>query len=226
MGGPASVARLPILRSERVLLRQPVPSDVAARVEVARDLEENRMYGGAGEPKTFTEDEVKASLAEYARQDTNTTHAFVIAALAWPDGQPVDEPDGRYVGGVRLSITSLLPADCRARLAIGIFDRRFWSRGYGSEAIRLVLGYAFEQLELHRVDLRVLAYNARAIRAYEKCGFVREGVERESAWVDGGWCDDVIMGILEHEYRAQVRAREPGAGAQPEPTTRAVEGAG
>ena len=40
------------------------------------------------------------------------------------------------------------------------------------------------------------------IRCYEKCGFVREGVERESAWVDGAWADDVLMAILEHEYRA------------------------
>ena len=53
----------------------------------------------------------------------------------------------------------------------------------------------------------VLEYNVRAIRAYEKCGFVREGVERESALVDGAWHGDVIMGILEHEYRSQPWVR-------------------
>lgn len=69
---------------------------------------------------------------------------------------------------------------------------------------RLVLRYAFEDLGLHRVDLRVLEYNDRAIAVYEKCGFVREGVERESANVAGKWHSDLIMGILEHEYRALV----------------------
>lgn len=63
---------------------------------------------------------------------------------------------------------------------------------------------------LHRVDLRVLAYNERAIAAYRKCGFSQEGVERESAWIDGKWFDDVMMSILEDEYRALA----PGWGLQ------------
>jgi RimJ/RimL family protein N-acetyltransferase len=67
--------------------------------------------------------------------------------------------------------------------------------------------YGFEELRLHRIDLRVLDYNARALRAYEKCGFVREGLERESALVDGTWHSDVIMSILEQEYRAQPWAQ-------------------
>jgi RimJ/RimL family protein N-acetyltransferase len=125
---------------------------------------------------------------------------FVIAALAWHDGTACGGADGLCIGGI--SLHSIAEADRRARLAVGIFDRRFWSRGYGSEAIRLLLGHAFSTMGLHRVDLRVLAYNARAIRAYEKCGFIREGVERESALVDGVWHDDIIMSILEREYRA------------------------
>jgi RimJ/RimL family protein N-acetyltransferase len=198
---PGGAAALPTLRGERVVLRLPVPTDVAARVAVPRDPEEHRMYGGSGEPKAFSPAEVEEMLASLQRQDLASGRRFVVAALDWPDGRPVDEPDGRYVGGIRLHHISW--ADRKARLAIGIFDRRFWSRGYGTEAVRLLLRYAFDDLGLHRVDLRVLAYNARAIRCYEKCGFVREGVERESACVDGAWEDDVMMAILESEYRRQ-----------------------
>ena len=72
----------------------------------------------------------------------------------------------------------------------------------GTEASRLVLAYAFEVLLLHRVELRVLAFNERAIACYERCGFRREGVEREGAWIGGEWQSDVIMSILEQEYRA------------------------
>jgi ribosomal-protein-alanine N-acetyltransferase len=56
-------------------------------------------------------------------------------------------------------------------------------------------------MQLHRVDMRVLTFNRRAIGCYEKCGFVHEGVERESVWIDGAWTDDMRMGILEDEYR-------------------------
>jgi RimJ/RimL family protein N-acetyltransferase len=71
----------------------------------------------------------------------------------------------------------------------------------GTEATQLVLKYGFEQLQLHRVSLRMLAYNERAITSYEKAGFKREGIERESALVDGRWYDDVMMGAVADEWR-------------------------
>ncbi len=190
-----------MLLGERVLLRLPVPADIAARVEIPRDPEEHRMYGGSGEPKTFTVPEVEAGLASFAHQDLASGREYVIAALVYPDGKSVAEPDGRYIGSIRLH--GITWCDRRASLAIGIFDRRFWSHGYGAEAVRLLLGYGFGELGLHRIGLRVLAINARAIRCYEKCGFKREGVEREAALIDGAWHDDVMMGILAHEYRVR-----------------------
>ena len=193
---------LPTLRGARVLLRQPaVAEDLAARMEVPADPEQRRMYGQSGPPPPVSAERVRADLAGFAAQDPASERHFVIAALAWPDGRPVESPRGRYVGPARLTVFSWSDGD--ARLAIGIYDRRFWSAGYGTEAIRLLLRYAFDDLGLHRVDLLVIAYNARAIRAYEKCGFVREGVLRESALVDGVRHDDVLMSILEQEYRAQ-----------------------
>ncbi|HEY3083799.1 MAG TPA: GNAT family protein [Chloroflexota bacterium] len=194
-------APLPVLRGDRVLLRQPVPEDLAARLEVPADPELNRMYGGSGDPEPVSAEKMRAMLAGFAEQDLSTVRRFLVAALVWPDGRPIDSPDGRYVGHVRLNFLSW--RDRNARMAMGIYDRRFWSRGFGTEALRLLLRYAFDDLALHRVDLRVIAYNVRAMRCYEKCGFVREGVERECALVDGVWHDDVMMGILEDEYRAQ-----------------------
>src|SRR5262249_48127688 len=95
--------------------------------------------------------------------------------------------------------------DRRASLAIGIDDRTQLGKGLGSEAIALVLEYAFNVLNLHRVSVRVVDYNFRAIRAYQKCGFVIERRERESAFVDGIWHDDIMMAILDYEY-AEFRA--------------------
>ena len=67
---------------------------------------------------------------------------------------------------------------------------------------RQVLGYAFEKMKLHRVELTVLDYNLRGIRCYEKCGFRREGVLRESAFIEGEYHSDIMMSILESEYRS------------------------
>ncbi len=111
------------------------------------------------------------------------------------------EAKGRCIGTARLH--SLDQQNRRARYAIGIFDRAMWSRGYGTEATQLVLDYAFSVLSLHRVDLRVLSFNQRAIACYARCGFVHEGVEREGAFIGGEYQSDVLMSLLEQEWRMQ-----------------------
>ena len=111
----------------------------------------------------------------------------------------VIDVDGRCTGTARLH--QLDEQNRRARYAIGIDSPDDWGQGIGTDATKLVLKFAFEELHLHRVELRVLDYNERAIRCYEKCGFVREGVEREGALVADEFRSDIIMGILENEYR-------------------------
>ena len=72
--------------------------------------------------------------------------------------------------------------------------------GYGTEALRLALGYAFGDLKLHKVYLRVLEYNVRAIRTYEKCGFRVEGILRDEMQVGGRWHALAYMGVLADEF--------------------------
>jgi len=90
--------------------------------------------------------------------------------------------------------------DKRARYAVGIYNQDNWDKGYGQEIAAAVLKYAFQNLRLHKVDLRVLAYNKRAIASYGKSGFVREGILRENAFINNEWHDDVVMSILCHEF--------------------------
>jgi ribosomal-protein-alanine N-acetyltransferase len=99
----------------------------------------------------------------------------------------------------RLTVNQL---DNRARYAVGLFDPTVWSKGLGTEITQLVLRYSFEELELHRVDLRVLQYNKRAIKCYEKCGFIQEGIEREGALIEGKYETDVFMSILDREFHS------------------------
>jgi RimJ/RimL family protein N-acetyltransferase len=87
----------------------------------------------------------------------------------------------------------------RTHLGIGL-GPEFRGRGYGTDACRVLLRYAFVDRGLHRVQLEVLASNAAAIRVYEKAGFVTDGRMRESAWVRGAFVDEVYMSVLASEW--------------------------
>jgi RimJ/RimL family protein N-acetyltransferase len=93
-------------------------------------------------------------------------------------------------------------------LAIGIGDAAYRGRGYGSEALALILGYAFRELNLYRVGLTVISNNHRALRAYEKAGFRREGALRRAVARDGQRHDLVLMGILREEW-SESQAEQP-----------------
>jgi RimJ/RimL family protein N-acetyltransferase len=83
---------------------------------------------------------------------------------------------------------------------ITIGEKDVWGRGFGTEATRLMLDHAFGTLGLHRVALTVFEFNQRAIRAYQRCGFLIEGRARESIWRDGRWWDELAMSVLASEW--------------------------
>jgi RimJ/RimL family protein N-acetyltransferase len=99
-----------------------------------------------------------------------------------------------------------------SELGIFIGDKVFWGKGYGSEAVHLLLHFGFGSLNLHRIYLHVLANNPRAIRCYEKCGFQHEGCERHAAFKNGEYIDVLVMGILEDEFRAIADRAGAGRG--------------
>ena len=179
---------IPKLTGNRVLLRPFRRSDVAGRFALGRSPEIVRSFGGdphGVEP--YTEKDAKAWV------ERNLAHPLCWAV----------EVDGRLLGEVRLDGVDL--HDGRARLATGIYDVTQLGKGLGREVIKLVLPHAFGTMRLHRVDLRVLAFNERAIRCYRACGFVEEGRERESARIGDVWYDDIIMGILAEDYEALAK---------------------
>ena len=84
-----------------------------------------------------------------------------------------------------------------AELQIRIGEPEYLGHGYGSESVNLLCDFGFKDLNLHKVYLHVFADNSRAIRAYEKCGFIKEGLHKEAAHIDGRWMDVHHMGKLE-----------------------------
>ncbi|KNF09030.1 acetyltransferase, ribosomal protein N-acetylase [Gottschalkia purinilytica] len=102
-----------------------------------------------------------------------------------------------------IGITSLINIDYKNRNAeciIDIGEKDYWGKGYGTEALKLLLDYAFLEMNLHRVSLRVFSFNNNAIKLYEKLGFKYEGSSRQSLFREGTWHDIIHMGILQDEY--------------------------
>lgn len=98
---------------------------------------------------------------------------------------------------------ALFNIDWRCRSAeVGIFigEKGLWNQGYGSEAMRLLLKHGFETLNLNRISLDVYETNPRAIRAYEKAGYVLEGRKRQAMVKNGRYIDVLLMSVLRSEW--------------------------
>ncbi len=104
-----------------------------------------------------------------------------------------------------IDYAGLEPPALHCELGIYIGEQDAQSRGYGSEAIVLLLDWLFNQRAAHRVWLNTSVDNVRAQRVYEKVGFVREGTWREHAYYDGAWHDQHLYGILAREFNARYR---------------------
>ncbi len=113
---------------------------------------------------------------------------FAIVAL---DG---DEPIGNC------GIDDISAVDRTGELVIMIGDKRFWDRGFGTDAVRLLLRFGFLTLGLNNIRLRAHAFNERAIRCYEKCGFKRWGCWPDSWYHDGELHDSVFMYLLRADF--------------------------
>jgi diamine N-acetyltransferase len=87
-----------------------------------------------------------------------------------------------------------------AEFGLLIGDKTYWNQGYGTEAVRLLLQHGFNTLNLNRIFLHVFENNPRAIRAYEKAGFILEGRERQAEFMDGKFIDVLRMSLLKSEF--------------------------
>ena len=118
-----------------------------------------------------------------------------------------------FTFGIRLAQTDDLIGWCQldgiewnhrtSALGIGIGSRNHWDGGYGTEAMTLMLNFAFNELNLHRVFLTAFSYNPRAIHVYEKLGFQLEGRYREHLQRDGQRHDMLLYGILSREWESR-----------------------
>ena len=129
-------------------------------------------------------------------------------ARAHEEGFPfVIEVDGRPIG--RIGLNGFRTRDRICSLYVFVGERSAWGDGYGPDAIRALLGFAFDRWDLARIELWSLAGNDRAIRSYEACGFVEDGRLPARSWKDGAWHDRVIMSVTREAFE-RIRLQRNG----------------
>jgi UDP-4-amino-4,6-dideoxy-N-acetyl-beta-L-altrosamine N-acetyltransferase len=106
----------------------------------------------------------------------------------------IETTDGVHIGNTGLHDINWLHRNAEMGIVIG--EKQYWGKGYGSDAARVLLRFAFDEMNLHRVQLTVYEDNVRAIRAYEKCGFRQEGRLRDAIFRKGRYYDMLLMSIL------------------------------
>ncbi|EWM11336.1 GNAT family N-acetyltransferase [Kutzneria sp. 744] len=175
----------PVLSGETVVLRPVIADDAVDMLEVLADGDVLRLTGSHG---TLSPDDVEPMRQWYGSRAEHDDRLDLAA---------VDRATGRYVGEVVLNELDPNNNSCSFRIALGAPGQ---NRGLGTEATRLVLGYAFERVGLHRISLEVYSFNSRARRVYEKVGFRPEGVLRDALLWEGQRFDSHVMSILAHEW--------------------------
>ena len=180
----------PTITGEGVVLRPFEDGDLPALAEAIADPEVGRLTGSVN----------SSTQPADAAFDEGRLRQWYATRNAQPDRLDlavVDRASGECVGEAVLNEWEPENASCNFRILIGPRGR---DRGLGTEATRLLLAHAFETAGLHRVSLEVYAFNPRAQRAYEKVGFVKEGVRRDALRFDGEWVDSVLMSVLAPEW--------------------------
>jgi RimJ/RimL family protein N-acetyltransferase len=184
-----------LLRGEKVRLAAAnAETDSEAMAAWSRDPELLRMFDTQPARHWTPRGMTELTLKLQGENEQATMFPFAIRRLA----------DDQLIGLSSLDVDTWPNRDAWVGISIG--ERANWSQGYGSDAMRLLLRYAFVELNLARVSLNVFGYNERAQRSYLKVGFKVEGCERERLRREDKRYDLIYMSVLRDEWLARAEA--------------------
>ncbi len=182
-----------MLKGEKVILRAITRDDQERLCQFDNDVELSTLANGA----PWRPSSLERFLAEFDdslhAEPRRNRVAFAV------------EADGKCIGDC--SLQRIDPVARTAELGIYIGDREYLNRGYGRDAIRVLLRYAFLMQNLNRVWLETGSDNERAIRCYRACGFVEEARLRQHVWGGSERIDAVCMGLLRSEWEDRPNPR-------------------
>lgn len=175
-----------MLRGKKVVLRPIEREDLKRLHDLGQDVELMMLAGGGWEP--WSQAAIEKDFDKHLEDQDKSEFAI--------------EVDGKLIGTTELHRWRNRRAGT-ASIGVSILDRDYLGKGYGRDAIALLLDWAFRIQNYHRIWLETLARNERAIRCYRSLGFVEEGRLRQHEYSNGTYDDVVCMGILRDEWEAR-----------------------
>jgi len=177
-----------LLEGRRVRLRSFELSDVDEIMKYWNSVELRRLLGSVDRGPAARNEEEEWIRSTWKQRQERRAFTFALEAMA----------DNKLIGG-----TGLFNIDWTSRSAevgISIYTPEYWGKGYGTEAMNLILGFAFRDLNLNRVQLEAFDFNKRAQKCYLKVGFKEVGRKRKTRFIDGKYRDCIVMDILREEW--------------------------
>jgi RimJ/RimL family protein N-acetyltransferase len=174
-----------VLQGKLVLLRSLGRSDLP-RQNAFNNSVEIELAGGGDPPTPQSLERLQAEFDEQAAKGGRDGPSFAI------------EADGKFIG--QCALFNLDATGRTSEIGITIGDKEYLGRGYGREAIALLVEHGFLHRNLRKVWLHVHGANGRAQRAYAACGFVEEGRLRQHVWSNGAYDDLLVMGLLVDDW--------------------------
>lgn len=170
------------LVGDRIYLSPRSIDDVEKFTEWMNDFQVTDYIGRSGQLTSLD------SERKYLEENIDSDATFSIVTIN----------DDKLIGTVSLERINYIHRT--ATLGIFIGDKEYLSKGYGTEAIRLILDYGFNYMNLYNVKLNLLSFNERALKCYKKCGFKETGKIRKNKFINGKYYDTICMDILRDEF--------------------------
>ena len=171
------------IRGKRIILREQREEDVPY---FTYWFNQPQVMFQCGFEKTVTEEEVRKSISVYHQSEDSVWYT-------------ITDTEGHIIG--ETGLLRMFPAWHQTDLTIIIPDPEMQHKGYGTEAIRIMLDMAFREYEMHRVSIGVVGLNTDALAFYRKIGFKQEGILEEAYYWNNEYSDFVMMRILSQEWK-------------------------
>ncbi|WP_304943306.1 GNAT family N-acetyltransferase [Vallitalea guaymasensis] len=170
---------------KKIRLREYRKSDAEVAQNYINDKElKKNLNPGIPYPYTL-QDEEKWFESNTALKDT---YSFAIETLG----------DNVYIGGCGINQVDWKNSNVEIGIFIG--NKEYWNKGYGTDAMNVLIRFIFNEMNINKIKLNVYSFNKRALKCYEKCGFKTEGVLRKELYREGNYHDIIVMGLLKEEF--------------------------
>jgi RimJ/RimL family protein N-acetyltransferase len=116
-----------------------------------------------------------------------------------------EEKSDKVIGNCAIHVINNKNRTCSCGITIG--EKEYQNKGYGTETMELLIEYGFNTLNMNRIELSVYNFNSRALKTYQKVGFIEEGRKRQARYHNGKYYDEIIMAILRQDWEKRDKEK-------------------